>query len=823
LDQRGAQQVVEYVLAGKAVLGTVPTQQTIVAERFFDESGGMQLVLHTPFGGRINRAWGLALRKRFCVTFDFELQAAATDNGIVISLGEKHSFRLEAVFGFLHSHTLREVLLPAVLQAPMFMTRWRWNVSRALVLLRFSHGKKVPPQIQRMKAEDLLGTVFPDAMACQDNIVGGRTRQIPDHPLVNETLRDCLTEAMDLEGLTALLKQIEAGAIRCVAVDTPMPSPFSHEVLNANPYAFLDDAPLEERRARAVEMRRTLPAQLAGEVGALDLAAIEEVQRESWPVVRDSDELHDALLTLLWLPLKEAQDWAMYLPRLIEEGRAIELNVRSGAQEVRGWVATEYRTQVETAFAGGDDTTLDTIVLGWMESIGPTTAIELATRLSCRTQAIDQSFVRLEAPGLVLRGSFRPSSPHASPLTPHGIEWCHRRLLARIHRLTIGRLRKEVEPVTAAEFMQFLLQWQHVSPGSRLHGEAGLLDIVAQLAGFEAAASAWEPHVLRMRLAKYEPELLDRLCLSGAVSWGRLSPHPRLAHVGDLERRRIIPTSVAPISFFPREESEWLRDVFHDEAALQGPDPFAQLSSVAQNLRRALHERGASFFADLVRMTNHLPTEVEEGLWELVAAGLVTADGFDNLRALMDPRRRRAEGRERSRRPRHSAGRWSLLRNVIHHPISALSAQHFPAESIARQLLRRYGVVFRDLLARESLVQSWREVLVQYRRMELKGEVRGGRFVSGFVGEQFALPEAVESLRAARKRNESGPASHDIKLSASDPLNLAGIILPGPRVPAVPSNFVVFRDGAVVRSVLGRDAADRPDAQIESSEYARQE
>ena len=378
--------------------------------------------------------------------------------------------------------------------------------------------------------------------------------------------------------------------------------------------------------------------------------------------------------------------------------------------------------------------------------------------------------------------------------------------------------------MTAAEFMRFLFQWQHVSPGSRLHGEAGLLDIVAQLAGFEAAASAWEPHLLRTRLAKYEPEFLDRLCLSGAVSWGRLSPHPRLAHVGDLERRRIIPTSVAPISIFPREESEWLRDVFHDDAASNGPDPFAQLSSVAQDLRRTLHERGASFFADLVRMTNHLPTEVEEGLWELVAAGLVTADGFDNLRALMDPRRRRAEGRERSRRPRHSAGRWSLL-SKCHSTISlsALSTQHFPAESVARQLLRRYGVVFRDLLARESLVQSWRDLLVQYRRMELQGEIRGGRFVSGFTGEQFALPEAIESLRAARKRNESGPASHDIKLSASDPLNLAGVILPGPRVPAVPSNFVVFRDGAVVRAVLGRDAADRPDAQIESSEYARQE
>ncbi len=849
LDQRGAQQAIEYVLAGKAVLGTVPTQQTIVAERFFDESGGMQLVLHTPFGGRINRAWGLALRKRFCVAFDFELQAAATDNGIVISLGEKHSFPLETVFGFLHSRTLHEVLLPAVLQAPMFMTRWRWNVSRALLLLRFSHGKKVPPQIQRMKAEDLLGAVFPDAMACQDNMVGERTRQIPDHPLVNETLRDCFTEAMDLDGLTALLKQIEAGAIRCVAVDTPIPSPFSHEILNANPYAFLDDAPLEERRARAVEMRRTLPAQLAGEIGVLDPAAIEEVQRESWPVVRDPDELHDALLTLLWLPVEEVQDWVIHLPRLIDEGRAVELvrgkglGVRGGEREERGWVAMERRTEVEAALALHDDATLDAIVLGWMESIGPITSAELAARLYLPMTAIDQSLLNLESSGQLLRGHFREAlgvkretkgePPYPSPLTPHELEWCHRRLLARIHRLTIGRLRKEVEPVTAAEFMRFLFHWQHVSPGSRLHGEAGLLDIVAQLAGFEAAASAWEPHVLRVRLAKYEPEWLDRLCLSGAVSWGRLSPHPRLAHVGDLERRRIIPTSVAPISLFPREESEWLRDVFHDDAASNGPDPFAQLSSVAQDLRRVLHERGASFFADLVRMTNHLPTEVEEGLWELVAAGLVTADGFDNLRALMDPRRRRAEGRERSRRPRYSAGRWSLLRQAVSYQPSVISLEPStvvpsrltphpsrPVEPVARQLLRRYGVVFRDLLARESLVQSWRDLLVQYRRMELQGEIRGGRFVGGFTGEQFALPEAVESLRAMRKRSESGSASHDIKLSASDPLNLAGVILPGPRVPSVPTNFVMFRDGVVVRAILGWEAADRPDAQIEWSERA---
>ncbi len=824
LDQRGAQQAIEYVLAGKAVLGTVPTQKTIVAERFFDESGGMQLVLHAPFGGRINRAWGLALRKRFCVTFDFELQAAATDNGIVISLGEKHSFPLASVFGFLQSRMLREVLLPAVLQAPMFMTRWRWNVSRALVLLRFSHGKKVPPQIQRMKAEDLLGAVFPDAMACQDNMIGERTRQIPDHPLVNETLRDCFTEAMDLDGLTELIKQIEAGTINCVAVDTPVPSPFSHEILNANPYAFLDDAPLEERRARAVEMRRTLPAQLAGEVGALDPAAIEEVQRESWPVVRDPDELHDALLTLLWLPVEEVQDWAIHLPRLIEEGRAVELNVRGeggdgeglevrgNVQEVRGWVATEHRAQVESMFVSDDEVAIDATVLGWMESIGPTTADELAERLHLSTDGVNGSMLRLEISGQILRGRF---TFNASRATSDEIEFCHRRLLARIHRLTIGRLRKEVEPVTAAEFMRFLFQWQHVAPGARLHGETGLLDIVAQLAGFEAAASAWEPHLLRARMAKYEPELLDRLCLSGAISWGRLSPHPRLAPGGDLARHRIIPTSVAPISIFPREESAWLRDVFQDSAISNGSDPFAQLSHVAQDLRRTLHERGASFFADLVRMTNHLPTEVEEGLWELAAAGLVTADGFDNLRALMDPRRRRAQGRERARRPRHTAGRWALLqKNAIGHrrsvpatPSSALSPQHISSEPVARQLLRRYGVVFRDLLVRESLVQSWRDLLVQYRRMESQGEIRGGRFVSGFTGEQFALPEAVESLRAGRKQNESGAASHDIKLSASDPLNLVGIILPGPRVPAVPSNFVVFRDGVMVRAVLGREAA----------------
>ncbi|MEX5215118.1 MAG: DEAD/DEAH box helicase [Nitrospiraceae bacterium] len=895
LPERGAQQAVEYVLAGKAVLGTVPTQETVVAERFFDESGGMQLVIHAPFGGRVNKAWGLALRKRFCVTFDFELQAAATDEGLVISLGEKHSFPLETVFSFLQATTVRDVLAQAVLVAPMFTTRWRWNVTRALALLRFAKGKKVPPQIQRMKAEDLLAAVFPDAIACQENLrgdgIGGVERRIPDHPLVEETLRDCLTEAMDVEGLITLLRRLEEGTIHAVAVETPMPSPFSHEILNANPYAYLDDAPLEERRARAVDMRRTLPPELAGQAGALDQAAIAEVAQESWPVVRNVDELHDALLTLVWVPQGEAPNWEVFLPELVAAHRACVLNVPrdesvgdghpdqitrriSGTPgHLTGWVATE---QVPLALALFPSVSLEdlihmptgmlsapvdreeaveTMALGWMESTGPTTVAELAGRLGYPEGDIHQALLRLEAKGQILRGQFRPLSTlavrdsplstqssalssRASALEPqhsalagaHATEWCHRRLLARIHRLTIGSLRREIEPVSAAEFMGFLFRWQHVAPGSRLHGERGLLEIITQLAGFEAAASAWESGLLRARLSKYDPELLDRLCFGGSVVWGRLSPYePVNREVSSGRGRRVVPTSLAPISLFPREDADWLLAQGHQSArtgSTVSSTPQIPLSVIAQNLRQVLSNRGASFFSELLQTTGHLPSEIEQALWELVAAGLVTADGFDSLRALMDPKRRRGEGRLRTQRPRHSAGRWSLLRRPepslvdTQSSVASLSApgtQHSalrtqqpvlspqpsanPIESLARQLLARYGVVFRDLLGRESDAIAWRDLLVQYRRMELRGEIRGGRFVGGFTGDQFALPEAVETLRALRKGGGPDPkASQDLRLSACDPLNLAGVILPGPRIPALPTNFVLFRNGIPVAS-----------------------
>lgn len=827
LDRRGAEQAVAYVLAGRAALGAVPTQETIVAERFFDEGGGMQLVLHAPFGGRLNRAWGLALRKRFCATFDFELQAAATDEGIVLSLGERHSFPLESVFGFLRADTVREVLVQAILQAPMFMTRWRWNAQRSLALLRFTNGKKVPPQIQRMRAEDLLAAVFPAATACQENIQG--PRDVSDHPLVRETIRDCLTEAMDIDGLEALLRRIESGEARCLARDTPAPSPFCHEILNANPYAFLDDAPLEERRARAVEMRRSLPPDFSGGLGSLSAEAIAEVEEEAWPVVRNPDELHDALLTLYWVPdggrSVQAGRWASFLPPLIQTGRACSLSVPGpDGQAVTGWAALERLAIVNALFPDASFAppvrnepgaaaperaeAVRTIVQGWMESTGPTTARELAATLCLPPEAVDGALLQLEASGQVLRGYFRPERMQNSKVQVQNSgaapEWCDRRLLARIHRLTIGMLRKDIEPVTAAEFMGFLFQWQHVAPGSRLHGEQGLLEVVRQLAGFEAAASAWERFLLPCRLSKYDPDWLDRLCLGGTAAWGRLSPHPRLEEpaprLGAAPRaKRIMPTSVAPISLFPRDEAWWLLGSRGGEVARAGD----HLGPVARDLHHYLSERGASFFVDLVKGTGHLQTEVEGGLWELAAAGLVTADGFDNLRALLDPKRRRAEGRGKARRPARSAGRWSLLGPAIGHQPSDVS----PVEPIARQLLRRYGVVFRDVLGREALSPPWRDLLVQYRRMESRGEIRGGRFVAGFVGEQFALPEAVESLRALRRAGtvRGGP---EIRLSGADPLNLAGIILPEPRVPALPSNYVVFRDGVAIRSGSYPRAAD---------------
>jgi len=831
LDDSGAEQAIEYILQGRVVLGAVPTQTTIIAERFFDEGGGMQLIIHAPFGGRINKAWGLSLRKRFCRGFNFELQAAATDNGLNIALAEQHSFPLGDVFHFLNAETVQPILEQAALDSPIFGTRWRWDANRALALLRFQGGKKVPAQIQRMRSDDLLASVFPDAAACFENIEG--ERQIPDHPLVGEVMKDVLTEAMDVEGLKNVLRGIASGEIRAVAVDTPVPSQFSHEILNANPYAYLDDAPLEERRARAVEMRRVLPESVLEEVGGLDQGAIEQVRREAWPDVRDADELHDVLHTLVALPEGavsaqhsafslsgpayqeetrfRTEHWRGYFDQLTRQGRAgiASIDGRSfwvSAERARSFQALfpsarfEQRlTEVETGEVSRDEALL-TVVMGWMSAIGPTTASQLGNALGLPASDIEKGLLRMEATGTVLRGTFSDAATRASRPVENGgpeIEWCERRLLARIHRLTVGMLRKQIEPVTAAQFMRWLLRWQHIAPGSQAAGERGTLEVLQQLQGFEIPANAWERQVLPRRVADYDPKWLDQLCLTGAVGWGRLSPHPATLETGGTanegvpRQRRVIPTSVAPITFFVREEADWMGLNPH-QPANSGQDvarPGIGLSHGAQIVLEFLKHRGASFFADIVRGTGKLKAEVETALWELVAAGVMTADGFDNLRSLIDPKRRAGQGTGRSLRPRHSAGRWALL-----HADAAVERPR-AVEAACWMLLRRYGIVIRDLLARESNLPSWRELLMAFRRLEDRGEIRGGRFVDGFLGEQFALPVAVESVRAMRSLPLSGEA---ITLSAADPLNLIGILVPGERVPAISGRTVSYQDGVAV-------------------------
>jgi ATP-dependent helicase Lhr and Lhr-like helicase len=804
----GAEQIVQYVQETYALLGCVPTQDCIVAERFFDEAGGMQLVIHSPWGGRINRAWGMALRKRFCLSFDRELQAAATDDGIVLSLVEQHSFPIGDVFQMLRPAVLERDLTQAVLASPFFTNRWRWNASRALAVMRHSGGRKVPVALQRMRAEDLLAAVFPEQVMCQDNQVG--PIEIPDHPLVNETLRDCLHEAMDMEGLREILALIDSGKIITVATDTPMPSQMAHEILNANPYAFLDDAPLEERRARAVSLRRADPS-MGGDLGALDAAAIEEVRRQAWPDVRSMDELHDLLLGIYILPVAERPDWCHWGEQLIAAGRATVL-IRShaeGPQVGRAYVAAERWYAIRAVVPEGraeppvavplgfpsetlpEEEALRRVIGGWMDVSGPLTASALSEKLGFAANKITAALLRLEAAGAVLRGEFTGKGAAGAEM-----EWCERGLLARIHRLTLGRMRKEIEPVSAADFMKFLLVWQHVAPGSQLRGRDGVLEAIRQLQGLELPAPAWEQHILPARVKEYEPADLEHLCLAGWVTWGRLRLNADLPEMDDRNneskrRRRSVPTRAAPIAFLLREELE-----FFLEGVVGSWDDAGTLSPTAREVGRYLERRGASFLADIARGTGLLKVQAEEALWHLVAHGFATGDGIAGLRVLLTPETKRA-GRRRGLRVIRGGrgperlmpvGRWSLWRDKGNAPLPGEKT----IEHRARQLLKRYGVVFRDLLARESCVPSWRNLLAVYRRLEARGEIRGGRFVNGFVGEQFALPEAVDKLRAVR-RSPDGRAP--VVVASGDPLNLVGILTPGPRLSPYSNQVVAFSGG----------------------------
>jgi len=879
LGESAAQQLVDYLARAKTALGVLPSQRTLVLERFFDESGGTQLVIHTPWGSRINRAWGLALRKRFCRQFNFELQAAATEDAIVLSLSTSHSFPLEEVAHYLHSNTAEHVLVQALLDAPLFPARWRWNAVTALALPRFTGGKRTPPPLQRMKSEDLLAAVFPDQVACLENIVG--EREVPDHPLVNQTMHDCLREAMDVDGLLAILRSLEGGEIAIVARDLTGPSPLAAEVLNAAPYAFLDDAPLEERRTQAVQTRRW-SADDADDLGRLDPDAIVAVREEAWPQVRDADEMHEALTLLGFVTTAEVAanpGWSEHLQVLARARRATlfappvgaasaampfapedesksiaaeaaPTGVWTSAEQLPLWQAlhpgaamqppieapAEYAAQTWTR----EDALLE-LVRRRLGGLGPVTVAALAGSMAVEAGEVEQALLRLQTEGFVMQGRFTADAS--------ATEWCERHLLARIHRYTIGRLRREIEPVSRRDLMRFLFDWQHVSAAARLNGPDALAATLAQLEGYEAAAGAWEAEILPARVADYSIGWLDDLCRAGRIGWTRLRSGGGSGG----------PVRSTPIVLLPRRDMA----VWTSVAERESTD--AALSSRAQAVADALAERGALFFDELMDATRLLRTELENALGELVAAGQVRADSFAGLRALLLPAAKRDGGRHRRMR-RHQlssiedAGRWSLVRSAARtdegrvlagksgegsrqeRPLSSIllhpqgdslrspegrggergASRGFDSietEHVARALLRRYGVVFWKLLEREApWLPPWRELLRVYHRLEARGEIRGGRFVEGLVGEQFALPEAIAPLRAVRRRTDDGEL---VSVSGSDPLNLVGTVLVGDKVAAVTGSRVLYRDGAPIAALVGGKVSALVDLSAADQQHAK--
>ena len=876
ISRAAAEQIVEYLAGAKAVLGVMPSQENLVLERFFDDSGSMQLVLHSPFGSRLNRAWGLALRKRFCRKFNFELQAAATEDAIVLSLGPTHSFPLDDVFHYLNSKTVRQLLCQALLDAPMWNIRWRWNVTRALAVLRRRGGKKIPAQLQRMDAEDLLTAVFPDQVACAENLGSGE-REIPTHPLVDQTVKDCLEEAMDIDGLEKLLKSIERKEKHLFARDVIEASPLSQEILNARPYAFLDDAPLEERRTRAVYQRRWLDPETAGDMGKLDQAAIDRVRNEVWPEPRNSDELHDALVELGFITDVEGVEWQEFFAELKNERRAAVLitgtagvppavsaqreqllregtssisapdgahagetpavPIRSGS--LRLWVAAERLPQINAVYPSASlepaivapesfartnwtlEEALVEIVRGRLEGLGPVTVQDLTNSFGLNKLEIETALLRLEAEGFVIRGRFTPTASET--------EWCARRLLARIHSYTLNRLRQEIEPVSSADFVRFLLAWQKAAPDHQMEGPESLRAIIEQLEGFEAPAAAWEGELLPSRMVEYDPTWLDSLCLSGEVVWARLTPltpksRSAAAEDGIEKARGSAPVRNTPIALLRRKSFATWSSVFPQSLSIEAKQ--IEFSTTTRVVYDYLEMRGASFFSDLVDGTKLLRSQVEESLAELVAFGLVVSDSFAGLRALLTPssRKTQAASRRKHRQAVYemaSAGRWSILHRNLGNgvgakesqtqstrqggrgaSISSLGVNPETTEEIARILLKRYGVVFKRLLEREGIALPWRVLLRMYHRLEARGEIRGGRFVAGISGEQFALPEAVGMLRSIRRDKEQESL---ISISAADPLNVAGIITPGNRVTAHTSNRILYQDGVPVAALEGGD------------------
>ncbi|MBD0280767.1 MAG: DEAD/DEAH box helicase [Thermoleophilaceae bacterium] len=777
VDVVAAALVVDYLRAGRTGLGGVlPTHDDIVFERFFDESGGMQLVVHAPLGARLNRALGLGLRKKFCLTFDFELQAAASDDAVLLSLGPQHSFPLEDVPAFLRSRNVRDAVCQAVLRSPMFTARWRWNLNRSLAVLRRKGGRQNPFNIQRMEAADLMAAVFPSLAACQDNAPAGPI-EVPDHPLVRETLGDCLTEAMDIAGLEALVRRLEEGTVRLHFVDTVEPSVLAHEILNGAPFTYLDeDAEIGERRSRAVPLRRGLPVE-PRELGRLDPDAVERVCAEAIPDVRDPDELHDVLLSLV--AARPQDEWAGHFEALAAAGRAFEVHLPDRTDVL--WAATERRPETEALFPGARfvpdhplppglvpvldaaaaDEAAVTLVRGHLEVSGPVTTEDLAAAAGLPPSAVTAALEALRERGFAVTGEFEPE---------RGEQWCARRLLARIHGYTRERRRAEVRPISREEWERFLESWRHAAPGTRLHGRSGLAEVIEQLQGFEWPAGAWE-RLFAERVESYRPEWLDDLCLSGEVVWGRLSvlePAVEGDEAASPSRLSVkTPSRRTPITFMLRQDLPWLLQAHRGEAA-----PAEPAGGCGREVLDALRGRGALFHSDLQAAIGRLPAEVEEGLWDGVARGLITADGFNAVRSLLNARARFARRQRPYPRPGSRGrggtwrqgveGRWTLLPAV--EPVVEVEEL---AETVASQLLLRWAVVFRDVYLKERLALPWREILWALRRLEARGLIRGGRFVTGVTGEQFAAETTLPLLRRRRAGTERTARAADPRPSSA--------------------------------------------------------
>lgn len=832
-DEWGSKQIVEYVQAQKAALGVVPTQKRIVFERFFDESGGMQLVIHAPFGGDINRAWGYTMRKRFCRSYNFELQATADDNGIILSLGPQHSFPLESLFSMLNTRNVQQLSEQAILDHPMFHVRWRWNVTRALLVSRMQNGKKVPPPLQRFRAEDLLTAVFPRLTGCPENEIGEIVR--PDHILVDQTLTDCLNEQLDIEGLKNVLLEIEQGTVKLIPRDTREPSPFCYELLNSSPYTFLDGGEAQERRARAVATRHTLSVESVEDLGRLSPEAIAQVCQEAQPVVRNADEFHDVLLGRIHLPIQEHPEWSDWYQELEATGRATTLvrpDTPSTQVAARSWVATERLPAALAAFpdcshhpsvnvpAGVQQEWESTeartaIIRGLLDNCGPQTVAEMAYQAGMTEPQTEAALMALEGEGIAMQGYFRIKDPNwdqsleasettetkqaPSPAPPK--EWCHRRLLSRIHRLTLQGLRAQVQPVDVSVLIQYLTRLHGLTGDEKRSGTNGLFEVLSMLQGIDIPAICWERDILPARLSNYQSSQLDELCFTGEVGWGRLYPPRRTAEQG---KPMTGITRNAPVSFFLREDIPWLSCFNQVSSNLEDSEAEHHLSSPAQEVQELLTRRGALFAADLMATTQALPSQIADSLGELISRGLVTSDSYSGMRQFTEDRstkqrrtsRKSRIGLVRKRSTPNNTGRWSIWRREASEEVEERSLQYFEyVEQWAWQLIRRWGVVFRDLMSKEAGAPRWFELLQVYRRLEARGEIRGGRFVTGVAGEQFAMSGTIQELRKLR----DAPTSDELTiLSATDPLNLTGILTKDARVPATPANRIAYWNGNLI-------------------------